>query len=106
MNCRTARDRAITQGELIFTKCMPEIMYEFIWYDKAKGKGHWRYHNGKYWVYVDESQVMNPTYDTAEWASHPAGTDPKDVFATLDADRVLKYTLYKYPVGQISTQEV
>lgn len=106
MDCRTARDRAIAHGELIFTTCVPEIMYEFLWTDREKGKGHWRYYNGKYWVYVDEQQVMIPTYDTSTWGSHPKGTDPRDVLATLDEERVLKYTLFKYPVGQISTREV
>jgi hypothetical protein len=106
MECREARDRAITKGELIFTMDIPEIMYEFVWTDRLKGKGTWRYHTGKYWIYVDESQVMNPTYDSNVWGSHPAGTEPMDVLPTLNKERVLKYTNYRYPDATLSPQGV
>ena len=106
MDCRTARDRAITFGELIFTQCVPEIMYQFIWSDKEQGKGTWRFHNGKYWIYVDESQVMNPTYDTQNLATHPAGTEPKDILAGLDETRVRRYTRYVHTEKDLSPQGV
>ena len=106
MDARSALNRAISFGELIFTMGVPEIMYQFCWTDKAKGRGMWRYHNGKYWVYVDESQVAYLPYDSREWGCHPSGTEPLDVLANMDKERVLKYTLYEYPVGQISPQEV